>query len=149
MGIGLGTWGLLVGVAGGVLLVLALLLSGRWGARRSAALSGIGLLLLGLSMSGVVDFIAQATFNPVRWVGFAAAGLGVLLLCSVGMLPGRGRRRRQETERGPGEPRRPEQVEPGRADPARRAAGKGHGGGADVDADMAEIEDILRRRGIQ
>jgi hypothetical protein len=146
MGIGVGTWGLLVGIVGAVLVVLAVLLAGRWGARRSVGMAGAGLLLLGLALSGVVNILAQAVavgLNPVRWVGLAAAGLGVLLLGSVGMLPGRGRRRRTAKE--PAQD--PAEVEQGRRrqpDARQQVAD-----GSDGSDEMAEIEDILRRRGIQ
>jgi hypothetical protein len=154
MFLGASVWSLLVGALGGVLLVCAVLLAGRLGARRSTGAAGAGLLLLGLALSGVVGILAQALaigVNPVRWVGLAAAALGVVMLSSAGMLPGR--RGRQRSVSG-AEPRA---VDAGRDQGGARASVKGAdrlrdkpaAAKSSVDSDMAEIEDILRRRGIQ
>lgn len=153
MFLGASVWSLLVGALGGVFLVCAVLLAGRLGARRSTGAAGAGLLLLGLALSGVVGILAQALaigFNPVRWVGLAAAALGVVMLSSAGMLPGR--RGRQRSVSG----EEPRAVDAGRDKGRAKGTGKGGDQGRDqpaakssVDSDMAEIEDILRRRGIQ
>jgi hypothetical protein len=138
MFVGVSVWAILVGALGAVLLVCSVLLAGRWGRRRSVGAAGAGLLLLGLAVSGVVGIIVQALavgLNPVRWLGLAAAALGVLMLSWVGMLPGR-RRDRGVSERA----KKPRAVEP---DSGRKAAQR------PVDDDLAEIEEILRRRGIE
>jgi hypothetical protein len=156
MFLGASVWSLLVGTLGGVLLVCAVLLAGRLGARRSTGAAGAGLLLLGLALSGVVGILAQALaigFNPVRWVGLAATALGVVMLSSAGMLPGRRGRARSVT----GEEPRAVDTGPGVGRDTGRDKGTGKSdqrrdkppAKSSVDSDMAEIEDILRRRGIQ
>jgi hypothetical protein len=138
MFVGMSVWATLVGALGAVLLVCSVLLAGRWGRRRSVGAAGAGLLLLGLAVSGVVGIIAQALavgLNPVRWLGLAAAALGVLMLSWVGMLPGR--RRDQKVS---GREKKPRAVESRDIrQPAQRP----------VDDELAEIEEILRRRGIE
>lgn len=134
---GAGVWETVVGAAGTVLVVCAVLLSRRWGARRCLGAAGAGLLLLGLSVSGVVGVIAQALavgLNPVRWIGLAAAGVGALMLSWAGMLPGRRRRR------GPTATHEPREAEGRRGRPPAQRP---------VEDDLGEIEDILRRRGIE
>jgi uncharacterized membrane protein len=122
--------GLLVGVAGGVFAVIAVVGASRgWPWRRAASVLGLGLLLLGLSLSGVIAVLGRAlailSFNPLRWIGVGAGVVGVLLLCVSGVLP----RRRAGKD-----------VEP-RVRKARATAKRG-------DDDLDEIEEILRRRGI-
>jgi len=127
----------LVGVVGGVLLVCAVILVARLGARRSVGVAGLGLLLLGLSLSGLIEVVVRAltlfTFNPLRWVGLAAAVVGLVMLSVSGMLPRRGRRERA----GGGSDRAVEAKDSGRG----RTPAMG-------DDEMADIEEILRRRGI-
>jgi hypothetical protein len=140
---GVSVWTVLVGALGAVLLVCSVLLAGRWGRRRSVGAAGAGLLLLGLAVSGVVGILAKALavgLNPVAWLGLAAAGVGVLMLSWAGMLPGR-RRDRDVSERA--KPRAVESRGDRQADP--RASAKK----SPVDDDLAEIEEILRRRGIE
>lgn len=138
MFVGLSVWAILVGAVGAALLVCSVLLAGRWGRRRSVGAAGAGLLLLGLAVSGVVGILVQALavgLNPVRWLGLAAAALGVLMLSWVGMLPGR-RRDRDVADRA----KKPRAVESGGDQKAAQRP---------VDDDLAEIEEILRRRGIE
>lgn len=134
----------IAGVAGVVLLVLAVLYGRRRGFRRSVGVAGGGLLLLGLSVSGLIDVFAHAlaalTFNPIRWLGLGTSVLGLLMLSWAGMLPGRGRAVAASQDAkvaGSGKSGKSSQVTRGR--------GKPKGGAED---DLAEIEDILRRRGI-
>jgi len=139
---GVSVWTVLIGALGAVLLVCSVLLAGRWGRRRSVGAAGAGLLLLGLAVSGVVGILAKALavgLNPVAWLGLAAAALGVLMLSWAGMLPGR-RRDRDVTERA-----KPRAVESRGDRQAPRASAKK----SPVDDDLAEIEEILRRRGIE
>lgn len=144
----LGAWPLLVGVVGSVLLVCAVLLAPRWGARRSVGAAGAGLLLVGLSVSGVVGIVAQALavgLNPLRWLGLVAAAVGVVMLSWVGLLPGR-RRARGVSSAGSADG-----SGDGGATGGTRAVARRRGEAPaqrPVDDDLAEIEDILRRRGI-
>lgn len=145
----LGAWPLLVGVVGSVLLVCAVLLARRWGARRSVGAAGAGLLLVGLAVSGVVGIVAQALavgLNPMRWLGLVAAAVGALMLSWAGMLPGR---RRARGVSGAGSADGSGDVEAsGRPGAVARDRGKAPAQ-RPVDDDLAEIEDILRRRGIE
>jgi hypothetical protein len=142
-------WAVLVAALGAVLLVAALLLARRWGVRRSVGVAGAGLLLLGLALSGFVGILVQLLavgLNPVRWLGLVTAGVGVVMLFSAGMLPRPPRSRAGAA-----------QVQPagGAAASARKPVGRGTEKGTassqrqSVDDDMAEIEEILKRRGIQ
>lgn len=138
MTVGAGALSLIVGVVGAVMLVLTVLRGRHWARRRLVGVSGTGLLLLGLSLSGVVEVVSRAlailTFNPLRWIGLGMAVLGFLMLSFAGLLPLRRRRAPREAE---GKPtRRP--VEQKRGKPEEP-----------VDSDLAEIEAILRRRGIE
>lgn len=127
----------LVGVVGGVLLVCAVILGGRWGRRRAIGTAGAGLMLLGLSLSGVIDVVGKAlsllSFNPLRWMGLAAAVVGFLMLSWSGLIRRRGKRSRTSSVAGTGTSR---DIEPMRSsEPA-------------IGDDFADIEEILRRRGI-
>jgi hypothetical protein len=123
---GSGTLSVLVGVVGGVTFVCAFLLGRRLGLRRSVGTAGVGLLLIGLSLSGVVDAVARMTFNPMAWLGVGLGVVGFFLLSWSGFMP-----RRRAVEKGSAA-----QVEVKK--PSAPA----------IDDDMAEIEEILRRRGI-
>jgi hypothetical protein len=127
----------LIGVVGGVLLVCAVILGRRWGRRRAVGAAGAGLMLLGLSLSGLIDVLGKAlsllSFNPLRWVGLAAAVVGFLMLSWSGMVPRRGKQSRSKSVDGSGTSR---EIEPKRtAEPA-------------IGDEFAEIEEILRKRGI-
>lgn len=130
----------LVGVVGGVLLVVAVVLGKRLGVRRAVGTSGMGLVLLGLSLSGIVEIVARTfTLNPLRWAGLGAAALGVLLLSWSGMLSRRSGKqggRKQAAGREPGR-----QVEAGSSADEGDTPAVG-------DDELADIEEILRRRGI-
>lgn len=133
----------LVGIVGGVVLVIAFVLGKRLGIRRAAGTAGLGLLLLGLSLSGIIEVLARTfTLNPLRWAGLGAGALGVMLMLWSGMIPGRGRR----SERAGKKPKQASGREP-----AKQVEGQPEeksGSPAVGDDDIAEIEEILRRRGI-
>ena len=126
----------LVGIVGGLLLICAVLLGRRLGRRRAVGTAGAGLLLLGLSLSGLIEVVARAlavfSFNPLRWAGLGAAVVGFVMLSWSGMIP-RLRRRRQT-----GAAEQPPALE----------GGSGSTSAAGGDGDLDEIEEILRRRGI-
>jgi hypothetical protein len=131
----------LVGVVGGVLLVVAIVLGKRLGLRRAAGVSGLGLLLLGLTLSGIIEVLARTfTLNPLRWAGLGAAAIGVLLLSWSGMLPRRERKQGRAQAAGGKGAESGKEVEPGRSDQ--------QGSPAVGDDELADIEEILRRRGI-
>jgi hypothetical protein len=130
------------------LAVTALGLLGSWAAtRRRGLASGMrgaawSLVPLGAYLTGLTRFLVDLAFSPVKWAGIAVLGLGGLLYVTSGVMLRRGAgTARRETETG--------------AAPARRAApsaappkGAVGGPGAAADPDLAEIERILKNRGI-
>jgi len=123
---------------------LGLLIS--WGLyRRRGAASGLrgaawSLVPLAAAMTGVTGFLADLAFSPARWAGVAVAGLAVVLyLTSGAMLSRRAGGGGRAVRRGGGSA--------GAATaPKGRAVEKARPAGADPE--MAEIEEILRNRGI-
>ncbi|GGT79801.1 hypothetical protein [Actinomadura citrea] len=120
-----------------------------WGAyRRRGAGTGLrgaalSLVPLAAAMTGVTEFFVDLAFSPVKWAGVAVAGLAVVLyLASGAMLSRRAGTGDAAGAAGGGEGRR----SAGRAaKPKRGVEGPAPGGG---DPEMAEIEKILRNRGI-
>lgn len=142
-------------------LALALTIAGggwTWYAARNrgtvSALRGAGVTLLvpaayltgtlemgGEVVSAVADWATGFVFSPMVWVGLALAGLGVLLLVVAGWMAGRDGAApevdRRRTDRLPRSSREPQ------------AEGRGGGKGAPaIDDDLADIEALLRKRGI-
>lgn len=84
----------------------------------------------------IVDWIARLAFSPTVWLGFIVGGVGIVLIVVSGAV------RSRQLGRKP--------AEPSRAVPGKRA-GKRAGGdqpAIGTDSEMAEIEAILRERGI-
>ncbi|WP_193609944.1 cellulose synthase [Nocardioides lijunqiniae] len=114
-----------------------------------AALKGAGLTLLPLAAyltktlrmltrigDAVADWATSLVFSPLVWVGIGVAGLAVVLFGAGRALEARsggGRPRRATTD--PEAPTLPPSGAPARGKPA-------------IDDDMAEIEALLRKRGI-
>ena len=91
-------------------------------------------------VAAVGDWAASLVFNPFTWIGIMLAGVSVVLFGVSGFLSSRelgGRPARSERELGPGKAGKPGKAvgEPGRGTPA-------------IDDDLAEIEALLRKRGI-
>lgn len=87
----------------------------------------------------VVSWVARLTFSPSVWLGVAIAGVAVLLFVLAGVLGrrgvgGAGRRERQQLPRSTSRPA---------AKPSRPA------GATSEDDELADIEAILKRHGIQ
>ncbi|GAB3194888.1 hypothetical protein GCM10027062_00210 [Nocardioides hungaricus] len=80
-------------------------------------------------VDAVADWAARLVFSPVVWLGFLVGGVGVALIVGSGMVRSRqaGRVRSRQS---------------GRELPSRRQPA------IDTDSEMAEIEAILRNRGI-
>ncbi|GAA4152699.1 hypothetical protein [Actinomadura keratinilytica] len=123
---------------------LGLLIS--WGLyRRRGAASGLrgaawSLVPLAAAMTGVTGFLADLAFSPARWAGVAVAGLAVVLyLTSGAMLSRRAGGGGRVVRRG-GASAGAATAPTGRAVEKARPAG--------TDPEMAEIEEILRNRGI-
>ncbi|MFC0041081.1 hypothetical protein [Actinomadura rayongensis] len=117
-----------------------------WGVyRRRGAATGLrgaslALVPLAAAMTGVTEFLVDLAFSPVKWIGVGVAGLAVVLYLSSGAMLSR-RAGAAPAEAPAGKKARPQAgggrgaVEP----PARRGGG---------DPELAEIEEILRNRGI-
>lgn len=86
----------------------------------------------------VTDWATGVVLNPITWTGIGLAGFGVLLIVLGGFL-----RDRQLAAGAPAAVSRSKR---------RRALPKGEsdaGGDPAMDADLAEIEALLKRRGIE
>lgn len=111
-----------------------------------------GLLTLGTRVvDAVVRWATSLTFNPMTWAGLVLLAVAAVLLVAAGLAP---RSSGRKPGGGPGGPERPLRDRPasGPAGRARRAGlpGRAHTTAAPgpADDDFAEIEEILRRRGI-
>lgn len=101
----------------------------------SLQMAAAGFLLMGASAIGVVEFLVGIVLSPLAWLGVIALGIaGVLFVVGQG-LEGRGKGR-PAVESDESEPRGAVESGKGKADSA-------------TDDDLAEIEEILRRRGIE
>lgn len=80
------------------------------------------------------DWATNVAWSPVVWLGLVLAGVSVLLIGGSGLLRSR--------EVGPADDRKPDAL------PSAGPAGKGRPAVAEDD-DMAEIEALLRKRGIR
>ncbi|MFG2090075.1 MULTISPECIES: hypothetical protein [unclassified Spirillospora] len=105
---------------------------------RGAALS---LVPLAAAMTGVTEFFVDLAFSPVKWAGVAVAGLAVLLYMTSGAMISRRAGAAGGGKAAAGEPKAAGRS----AKPKRSVEGPAPGGG---DPEMAEIEKILRDRGI-
>jgi hypothetical protein len=129
------------------LAVTVLGLAGSWAAtRRRGAASGLrgaawSLVPLGAYLTGLTKFLADLAFSPVKWAGVVVLGLGAVLYMTSGVM----------LRKGGDAP----EVDSGRAKKADRRATSGGAPKAAVekrqaavDPDLAEIEQILKNRGI-
>lgn len=125
---------------------------GSWAAfRRRGMASGLrgaawSLVPMAAYLTGLTAWAVELSSSVTRWAGVVVAGLAVALYMVSGVLLRRGAAGRpsvRESERGRGRGGRSEQAEgprtTGAIEPTSRSA----------DSDMADIEEILRRRGIQ
>ncbi|MFC6936369.1 hypothetical protein ACFQHO_42945 [Actinomadura yumaensis] len=99
------------------------------------------------AMTGVTEFFVDLAFSPVKWAGVTVAGLAVLLYLTSGAMLSR-----RDPGAGKGGKAAPAPKEPKAA--KRKGGGGsqgeiGQGAPAGMDPDLAEIEKILRDRGIQ
>jgi hypothetical protein len=125
--------------------VLGLL--GSWRVRRrrgtASAIRGAAWSLVPMAayLTGLTAWAADLVFSPVKWAGIGLLGLAAVLYVTSGVML---RRRVGAGEDATGRAR-------GRA-PAEGAGPRGavgpRGRPAVADPDLADIEDILRRRGI-
>ncbi|GAB2838715.1 hypothetical protein GCM10022221_42710 [Actinocorallia aurea] len=114
-------------------------LAASWGVSRTrGTASGMrgaawSLVPLGLYLTGVTEFLWSLAFSPVRWGGVAVLALAGALYMVSGVRLRAGKA--QRAVRGGQAASAPPAVRGGRSAPP-------------VDDDMAEIEEILRRRGL-
>jgi hypothetical protein len=128
------------------LAVTVLGLVGSWAAvRKRGAASGLrgaawSLVPLGAYLTGLTKFLADLVFSPVKWAGVIVLGLGAVLYMTSGVMLRRGGGA-GEVESGP--KKKAEQAPSGGA--PKKALEKRQPA---TDPDLAEIEQILKNRGI-
>jgi hypothetical protein len=131
------------------LAVTVLGLVGSWAAaRRRGAASGLrgaawSLLPLGAYLTGLTKFLVDLAFSPLKWAGVIVLGLGAVLYMTSGVMLRRG----GGAKAGSG---RAEAGRGGAPKAAPKSGGKAavEGRKTAVDPDLAEIEEILKNRGI-
>lgn len=134
------------------LAVTVLGLVGSWAAvRRRGAASGLrgaawSLVPLGAYLTGLTKFLADLAFSPVKWAGVIVLGLGAVLYMTSGVTLRRGGGT-AEVDSGANKPEKSKKK-------VERASSGGAPKGAiekrqpATDPDLAEIEQILKNRGI-
>lgn len=124
-----------------------------WGVyRRRGAASGmrgaaLSLVPLAAAMTGVTEFFVDLAFSPVKWAGVGVAGLAVLLYLTSGAMLSR-RAGGESGDGGGGKAAARGKGEPKAAGRGGRPRGEVGGAQPSGDPEMAEIEKILRDRGI-
>lgn len=89
----------------------------------------------------VVSWAVRLTFSPAVWLGVGIAALAVLLFVLAGALGRRGA--------GDGSRQQRQQLPRSKSRPAAKPPGATSGGAAAEDDELADIEAILKRHGIQ
>lgn len=96
-------------------------------------------------LGSILDWATGLVFSPLVWAGVSIFGLSIVLLVVAGFMRSRGAGGRPERsgddQRRPGEAR-----SAGRREELQASSGPEQG--PVVDDDMADIEELLRRRGI-
>lgn len=129
-----------VAVGGAGLVALAIKQARAKGWSGSLQMTAAGFLLMGASAIGVVGFLAGIVLNPLAWLGIIALGIAGVLFAVGQRLEGRGR----QAVEGEAKPQSKSQSRSrGEVESGKGRAETGLGD------DMAEIEEILRRRGIE
>ncbi|GAA4601198.1 hypothetical protein GCM10023195_02720 [Actinoallomurus liliacearum] len=127
--------------------VLGLL--GSWAAyRRRGAASGMrgaawSMVPMGAYLTGLTKFLSDLVFSPVKWAGVALFGLGALLYVASGVML----RKAPAADGGSGRKNAPKSAPKGAAAKGELQSRRPTAGPA-VDPDLAEIEQILKNRGI-
>jgi hypothetical protein len=127
------------------LAITVLGLMGSWAAvRRRGLASGMrgaawSLLPLAAYLTGVTKFLTDLVFSPVKWAGVVLVGVGVVFYVVSGVMLRKGE---EDGPAGPAEVPAGRKAKAAVQKPAKAA------GDTTMDADMAEIERILRGRGI-
>jgi membrane protein implicated in regulation of membrane protease activity len=119
-----------------------------WGLyRRRGAASGmrgaaLSLVPAAAAMTGVTEFVTDLAFSPVKWAGVVLAGLAVLLYLTSGVMLSRRAAADGEVSEG-------KRAKQAKAPKAPKGAVEKGGASAGLDPDLADIEEILRNRGIK
>jgi hypothetical protein len=119
-------------------------LAGSWTAfRRRGLASGMrgtawSLVPMAAYLTGLTKWITDLVLSPVKWAGLVLLGVAALLYVTSGVLLRRG-----VTEAGG-----PAAVPAGKGAKPRRAVEQGGAAASGADPDLADIEAILRNRGI-
>ncbi|MEU6849726.1 hypothetical protein ABZ901_07325 [Actinacidiphila alni] len=122
---------------------------------RATRIAAVALLPVGLAMAGLVtlgrkigtasaDWAADLIFKPTVWLGFGVIGVSALLYGATRLIAARGGTDGEQPPAavpGASSPALPASSRPA---PKRRAAGSGDSGLSD----FADVEEILKRRGI-
>lgn len=135
---------LAVALGGGGMIALAIKQARSKGWAGSLQMAAGGFLLLGATAIGVVGFLADIVFNPLAWLGVVALGIAAALFTVGQRLEGRARGRTKVEQ--------PDESAPTKFDRGSGGSSKaveGRKPAQGVDDDVAEIEDILRRHGIE
>jgi membrane protein implicated in regulation of membrane protease activity len=132
---------LAVALGGGGMVALAVKQARQKGWAGSLQMAAGGFLLIGAAAIGIIGFLAGLVLNPLAWLGIVALGIAGVLFVAGQRLEGRSAGRKAAgapdgTATKAVKGKQAKAVEGKKAQPA-------------VDDDMAEIEEILRRRGIQ
>jgi hypothetical protein len=118
----------------------------------AAGLKGAGITMLPLAayltktlqmfseiVDAVADWAVSLVFSPAVWLGVVLAGLGVVLFGAGRLLDGRGK----GEKKGEKKPRRTKSGDAGELPPGAKPRSE-----PVVDDDLADIEAILKKRGI-
>ena len=144
-----------VALAGGGMVALAIKQARTKGWAGSLQLAAGGFLLIGAAAIGIVGFLAGIVLSPLAWLGVVSLGLAGVLFVVGQRLEGRGGGRKDKAVAGGDDAPAQPGVAGGRSGAGQsgatgpKAVEKGRKGEPSIDDEMAEIEEILRRRGIQ
>lgn len=124
----------------------------RSGAALALRVTAWSLVPMAAYLTGLTSWLAGLALNPLRWAGVVLAGLAGVLYVVSGVLlsrrPGRGERKAGSPGMSPGT----SPASSPRRTATRREQRQGEitsgAGDSAVDPDLAEVEEILRRRGI-
>lgn len=134
-----------VAVGGGGLVALSIKQARAKGWAGSLQMAAAGFLLIGAAAIGVVGFLAGLVLNPLAWLGVIALGISGVLFTTGQRLEGRSAGKTGRT----GDKGESDAVERGKRKGTEPKAVEGKKSQPGVDEDMAEIEEILRRHGIE
>lgn len=133
-----------VAVGGGGMVALAIKQARAKGWAGSLQMAAGGFLLMGAAAIGIVGFIAGIVLNPLAWLGVVSLGIAGALFATGQRLEGRGGKRAGKGTSEVSGGKAPKAVE-GKVSKAV----EGKKAEPAVDDDLADIEAILRKHGIE